>query len=82
MPMQKAKTPSPAWGTMGIRSELGVVSQPQPRGGRLQILGLQLKGSIFHVVLTLTHGKKCIIRHNVICTYFKQVSQNCLPILP
>ena len=47
MPVQKAKTPSPAWGTMGIRSELGVVSQPQPRGGRLQILGLQLKGSIF-----------------------------------
>ena len=46
MPTQKAKTPS-AWGTMGIRSELGVVSQPQPCGGRLQILGFAAQGKYF-----------------------------------
>lgn len=47
MPTQKAKTPSPAWGTMGITSELGVVSQPQPHGGRLQILGFAAQGKYF-----------------------------------
>lgn len=60
---------------------LGVVSQPQPGGG-LQILGFAAQGKYFSRC-DMT-GRNASHHINVIATHIlqREVSQNCLPILP